>query len=396
VKDAGMRGYRASIAFDGERTLPGGALVLVEDGVIVGVEAASFPPPYGCEVTDHPALLPGLIDTHVHLCADSSPGALDLVPGRTPAELRAVVAASLQQHLHAGVTTVRDLGDHRWTVVDLGQPSDAPTIIASGPPLTTPEGHCWSMGGEVTGIDGLRSAVRERAERGATVVKIMTSGGAMTAGTDVQDCQFGVEEIRAVVDEAHRLGLPVTAHAHPVTAVENALAAGVDGIEHGSCMTPTGFHAPPDLLDRLARSEIYVGPTVARVPGIDPPPSVQAMLARMGATWEDLLAHVGRLYRAGVTLVSGVDAGIGPGKLHGLLPTALSQMADCGLPADAVLASATSVAARACGLDHRTGRLAVGLDADLLMVDGDPTTDVTSLLRPRLVVSRGRDVSPAS
>ena len=389
-----MRGYRADIAFDGERALPGGALVLVDDGVIVGVEPASAPAPDGCPVTHLPgaALLPGLIDTHVHLCADSSPAALDLVPDRTAAELQAVVAASLQQHLRAGVTAVRDLGDHHWTVVDLGQPDDAPTIVAAGPPLTTPQGHCWSMGGEVSGTDGLRRAVQERADRGAAVVKIMASGGAMTAGTDVQKCQFDVDEIRAVVEEAHRVGLPVTAHAHPVPAVENALAAGVDGIEHCSCMTPTGFRPPPDLLDRLAASGVHVGPTLGRVPGIDPPPNVQALLERMGATWDDIVAHVGTLYRAGVTLVSGVDAGIGPGKLHGLLPVAVSQMVDSGLPAQAALASATSVAARACRLEQRTGRLAVGLDADLLLVDGDPLTDITNLQRPRAVVSRGREV----
>jgi imidazolonepropionase-like amidohydrolase len=391
-----VRAYRADVAFDGERAMSGGALVLVDDGTIVGVEPASAPVPDGCPVTHLPGttLLPGLIDTHVHLCADSSPGALDVVPDRTPAELKAVVEHSLQQHLRAGVTAVRDLGDHQWTVVDMGQPADAPTVVAAGPPLTTPRGHCWSMGGETAGgLEGLRRAVRERAERGADVVKIMASGGAMTAGTDVQDCQFGVEEIRAVVDEAHRVGLPATAHAHPVPAVENALAAGVDGIEHCSCMTPNGFHPPPDLLDRLAASEIYVGPTLGRVPDIEPPPSVQALLARMGATWADIVAHVGTLYRAGVTLVSGVDAGIGPGKPHGLLPVAVAQMADSGLPPSTALASATSVAARACRLERRTGRLAVGLDADLLMVDGDPLADISSLQRPRVVVSRGREVS---
>jgi imidazolonepropionase-like amidohydrolase len=389
-----MRGYRADIAFDGERALPGGALVLVDGGVIVGVEPASAPVPDDCAVTHLPgtALLPGLIDTHVHLCADSSPGALDLVPDRSPAELRSVVATALQQHLRAGVTAVRDLGDHRWTVVDLGQPDDAPTIVAAGPPLTTPQGHCWSMGGEVAGTAALRQAVRERADRGAAVVKIMASGGTMTAGTDVQHSQFGLDEIRAVVEEAHRIGLPVTAHAHPVQAVEDALAAGVDGIEHCSCMTSTGFHPPPGLLDRLARSGVHVCPTLGRVPGIAPPPTVQAVLERMGATWEDLLAHIGAMHRAGVTMVSGVDAGIGPGKPHGLLPVAVSQLVDCGVPVEAALASATSVAARACHLEQRTGRLAVGLDADLLLVDGDPLADVDCLQRPRSVVSRGREV----
>ena len=390
-----MRGYRADIAFDGDRALPGGALVLVDDGVIVGVEPASAPAPEGCPVTHLPgtALLPGLIDTHVHLCADSSPAALDRVPEKTPAELQAVVAGSLDLHLRAGVTAVRDLGDHHWTVVDLGQPADAPTIVAAGPPLTTPKGHCWSMGGETHGVDDLRRAVRERAERGAAVVKVMASGGAMTPGTDVRNCQFTVDELRAVVEEAHRLGLPVTAHAHPPEAMENALGAGVDGIEHGSCMTPTGFHTPPGLAERIAAAGIYVGPTIGKDPDIEPPPPVQAILARMGVTAESHLAQVAELHRAGVTLVSGVDAGIGPGKRHGLLAYSVAELRECGVTAAEALASATSVAARVCGLGRRTGRLAVGLDADLLLVDGDPLADVTSLLRPRVVVSRGREVT---
>jgi imidazolonepropionase-like amidohydrolase len=220
----------------------------------------------------------------------------------------------------------------------------------------------------------------------------MASGGAMTAGTDVQDCQFTAEELRAVVDEAHRLGLPVTAHAHPTAAVENALAAGVDGIEHCSCMSASGIHAPPALAARLAASGTYVSPTLGRDPAIQPPPNIQAVLARIGATWEDLVAHAGALHRAGVTLLSGVDAGIGPGKRHGLLPRAVESLVEAGVPAATALASGTAVAARACGLGQRTGRLAAGLDADLLLVDGDPLADITCLQRPRLVVSRGREV----
>jgi imidazolonepropionase-like amidohydrolase len=116
------------------------------------------------------------------------------------------------------------------------------------------------------------------------------------------------------------------------------------------------------------------------------------MLAAMGATWEDRLAQVAELHDAGVTFISGIDSGIGPGKLHGMLAHAIADLVVCGVPATAALASATSVAARACHLEGRTGRLAVGLDADLLMVDGDPLTDITSLQRPLTVVSRGREL----
>jgi imidazolonepropionase-like amidohydrolase len=388
-----VRGYRADAAFDGERRLSGGALVLVDDGVIVAVEPASAAAPDGCEITHLPgtAILPGLVDCHVHLCGDSGPRALEQIPELSAAELTAVIETAERQHLAAGVTAVRDLGDHRWSVVER-RSGNGPTVVAAGPPLTSPGGHCGSMGGEVTGVEALRRAVRERVERGAGVVKVMASGGVMTPGTDLLACQFSLEELRAVVDEAHDHGLPVTAHAHGLPAVERALDAGVDGIEHCSCLTRSGPRLPDALGKRLAAAGTYVCPTLGRVPGIETPPHVQARLEAVGARYEDHLLHVAELRRAGVLLVAGTDAGIGPNKRHGLIPLGVADLVDCGMPAAEALASATAVAARACGLAHRTGRLAAGLDADLLLVDGNPLTDVTALQQPRVVVSRGREV----
>jgi imidazolonepropionase-like amidohydrolase len=392
-----MRGYRAPRAFDGEAMLPDGALVLVDDGRIVGVEAASFPAPTGCRVTDFAdaTLLPGLIDAHVHLCADSSPRALDIIPERTADEVAATISASLQQHLRAGVTAVRDLGDHQWAVVDRTHAADEPTIVAAGPPITMPHGHCWSMGGETSGLDDLRQAVRERAERGADVVKVMASGGVLTFDTDVFACQFTLDELRAAVDEAHRYGLPVTAHAHGLSAVQRSLDAGVDGIEHCSCLTPDGVVLPPELARELAESGIAVCPTVGQLPDMPPPPHVQARLDAVGASPEIQLVNVAGMQRAGVRLIAGTDAGIGPSKRHGVLPYGVADLVDCGMSASEALTAATTDAARACGLEGRTGRLAAGLDADLLVVGGDPTADIAALLDVRLVVRRGREVVSA-
>jgi imidazolonepropionase-like amidohydrolase len=401
-----MRGYRAERAFDGLNIRRDGVLVLVEDGHIVGVEPASAPAPEGCEVVEFPGstLLPGLIDTHVHLCGDSGPRALDQVPELSAEELERVITTAEQQHVRAGVTAVRDLGDHRFAVLDriaaarsYGARGSSerlgPTVVGSGPPITSPGGHCWSMGGEAASEDELRRAVRERSERGAAVVKIMASGGVMTPGTDMLAGQFTVAQLRVVVEEAHRLGLPVTAHAHALPAVEASVAAGVDGIEHCSCLTAAGSRRPPELLDRLVAAGTYVCPTLGRLPGLDPPPRVQAALEAVHGTYEQHLPHVAELVRAGTVLLAGTDAGIGPSKRHGLVPFGVADLVTaCGMaPADA-LASATGLAARACGVEGRTGRLAAGLDADLLMVDGDPLADVTALQRPRLVVSRGREV----
>jgi imidazolonepropionase-like amidohydrolase len=391
-----MDGYRADIAFDGEKPIRGGALVLVDDGVIIAVEPGGARAPDGCQVTYEPgtAVLPGLIDTHSHLCGNSEPDALDRLPGLRPEQLDLAIEAAVTAQLAAGVTAVRDLGDHRWAVVDRHRKRpDGPTVVASGPPITSVGGHCAIMGGEARGIDGLRRAVRERADRGADLVKIMLTGGMMTPTSDIRACQFRLEEVTAVVDEAHRLGLPVTAHAHALTGVRQCVAAGVDGIEHCSCFGEHGMHTPPELAAEIAAAGIMVCPTLghdmSRLAG-PLPPAMAALMKRSGVTVEARLAQVAELHRGGVTLISGVDSGINPVKAHGSLPLAVIELVASGVPQTTALASATSLAARACGLADRTGRLRTGLDADLLLVNGDPTTDITTTRNVRTVVSRGR------
>jgi len=390
-----MHGYRAARAFDGDRFLPGGALVLVDDGRIVGVESEDFPAPTGCTVTGLPGatLLPGLVDAHVHLCGDSGPRALDQLPDLSDDELDTVIAASMAAQLAGGVTAVRDLGDAGWAVADRhrGAPF-GPTVVASGPPITSPGGHCAGMGGEASGETGLRQAVRDRVEHGVDVVKIMTSGGLMTAGTDVLASQFTGDEVRLVVDEAHGAGVPVAAHAHSVPAVELCVDAGVDSIEHCTCVTANGITMEPTLADAIAAAGIAVCPTLARRPGVEPSPRVMAELARIHMAWEDRYPQIAALHHAGVTVLAGVDAGINPAKPHGIMRESVIDLMNAGLSAGDALAAGTGAAARACGLGDRTGRLGVGLDADLLVVDGDPGSDITALRNIRLVVSRGRAI----
>lgn len=398
---AGKRGYRTGTAFDGEKAIAGGALVLLDGGVITGIEPGAAPAPDGYDVTDLPGatVLPGLIDAHSHLCGNNEFDALDRLSSLSDDELDAAIQAALATQLASGVTSVRDLGDSRWAVVDRHrQRAEGPTVVASGPPITSVGGHCAAMGGEASGVDGLRRAVRERAERGADLVKIMTSGGVMTPHTDIRACQFTLTEVRAVVDEAHRFGLSVTAHAHALAAVEQCVTAGVDGIEHCSCMGARGMYTPPELAAAIAAAGIQVCPTV----GLDfsrwqgqLPPAVTAIMGRLGFTVEQRRGQVGDLYRGGVTLISGADSGINPVKAHGILPLSVIELVACGVPPTAALASATGLAADACGLAARTGRLRAGLDADLLIVDGDPTVDITAIRNIRTVVSRGRVVSAA-
>ena len=400
-----MRAIRARHAYDGASFLRTGATVLVEDSTIIGVEPYRFQVPGHCLVTGYEGtLLPGLIDTHTHLVTDSGVAALDRVAGYSAEQIQEVISRALRDQLRAGVTTVRDLGDRRFCVLDRRDrqrpgPVTEPTIVASGPPLTSKDGHCHYLGGEVSGTGEIIGAVAERAERGADIIKVMASGGVNTPGTDVMLTQFTTAELRLIADRAHAAGLAVTAHAHGTPAVEQAVAAGVDGIEHCSCVTDRGFgQVSEETVSALARSRIAVCPTIGADPQLmkAPPPAVRAMMDRMGLTPEQMLlarsAFVGRLHQAGVRLVSGADSGIGPAKRHGVLPYAVCELVTAGLSVTEALATATSGAAEACGVSTRKGRLALGYDADVLVVDGDLENDVTALHRPQSVLLGGLPV----
>jgi imidazolonepropionase-like amidohydrolase len=384
----------AAQAFDGSRFLAGGARVLVDGGLIVAVEPGRSPYPGGWPVIDHPGgtVLPGLIDTHVHLVGGAEPDALALDAGRSADERERVIRRSLRQHLEQGVTAVRDLGDTACAVLDREARDGEPTVAGSGPPITSPGGHCAAMGGEAAGAPALRALVAQRHEHGAQTVKIVVSGGAMTAGSDLLELQFGLDDVRLVVEEAHRRGLPVTAHAHSVPSVEVCAAAGVDGIEHCTCLTARGIHTPPALTAALAERGIQVCPTFGRLPGL--PPSQQAIevMRRTGMTLQARFEQVGTLFAAGVPILAGSDAGIHPAKPHGVLAHSVAELVQSGLPVSAALAAATSSAADACGLSGSRGRLRPGLAADLLVVEGDLARDVAALTRPRLVVLRGRAI----
>lgn len=384
-----MLALRAGRAFDGEHSLAGPVTVITENGTIKAVEQG-HPDVPGAEVVDlgTATVLPGLIDTHVHLGADSENGALERLPGFSAEQLDAVIKDSLARHLRAGVTTVRDLGDHQWSVIEQ-RGRHVQRILGSGPPITCPRGHCWSMGGETSGDDALRRAVRERAERGADIVKIMASGGFATPGTDVSDCQFTEHELRVVVEEAHAHGLPVTAHAHSLAAAQRAVAAGVDGVEHLSCLTDRGMQVPPDLMDALAEADIAVCHTLGVTQ--EPPPFIKQAWEKIGMSYATKISMAGLMYDHGVKTVAGTDGGIGSGKPHGALPYSVADLVKGGVPNAGALAAATSQAAKVCGVTK--GMLKPGWDADIIAVRGDPMRDISALHDVTTVVIGGQIVT---
>ncbi|GAB3051587.1 amidohydrolase family protein [Intrasporangium mesophilum] len=383
-----MHVIRAAQVFDGERFI-GAADVVLGDGVVVDVvpprEHASD---VAVEDLGEVTVLPGLVDAHQHLSWDCSPDPAGWHRDNDDDALLDRARANARRALAAGVTTVRDLGGRGAVTLALRdelarQVSAGPALLAAGPALTTPGGHCWFLGGECADADALSLKVAELAGSGVDVVKVMATGGNVTAGSMPHESQFGLAELRVVVAAAHDAGVPVAAHAHGTSGVADAVGAGVDTIEHCSFMTAEGIGQDPALVDRLASSGIPVSLTGGSTPGGILPP---AIAVRMPA----LMEHIRRLLDAGVTGILSTDAGIGPAKPHDILVHAIIQSGQLiGIPIEQALVMTTSRAADTLGLGDRAGRLRGGQPADVLVVAGRLDQDPEALLRPVRVLRGG-------
>jgi len=379
---------------ESEALRPGRATLRIEGGRIVAIgEGAELERDAERIELEGAVALPGLCDAHVHLSLDPERREAVQDASGDPLDTMALRARAM---VAAGITTARDLGGPEFRALALRDRIAAgelagPRLLCAGQPLTSPKGHCWFWGGEARGADELRAVVRRQVEHGADWIKVMATGGVLTRGTTPAQSQFDEAELAAAVAEARAHGRHVAAHCHGTEGIGRAARAGVRTIEHCSFASEEGFGSANDaaVMADVARSGAWISPTVnigfARFFAEDG--SFGKFAQRMNRVYTDLR-------RAGAPFVASTDAGI-PGIAHHRLPEALPLFARLAelRPVEA-LRTATSDAARALGLDAETGRLAPGLAADVLVVDGDPLADLGALLRPVLVVARGGVVRP--
>ena len=335
-------------------------------------------------------VMPGLIDAHVHLVwsAGREPHVLVDQESRYLTVLRC--AENCGMHLRAGVTTVRDAGSTDAIAVAVARAIElgvmpGPRVLAAGRVVAMTGGHANVLGREADGVDGVRNAVRSEMKGGAHLIKLMASGGIYGHGEEVGSPQYTVDEMRVGVEEAHKAGRKVAAHAYSPQAIANALEAGVDSIEHASfldqeCaarMRDTGTYMVPTLSTYEA---MYASGQKLDLPHYIVRKTTDVMLASRAA--------FGLALKTGVRLAAGTDAGA-PGHPHGSLPEELRLMVECGAtPLDAI-SFGTAGGAELLGLAAETGTLEPGKRADILAVRGDPLNDIRALRNVLLVLRDG-------
>ena len=333
--------------------------------------------------------IPGLIDAHVHMVLDPDLMSVADQLAQDDDTLRRKMAIRAEAMVRAGITTARDLGGGNWLELELRDRINSgeiagPRLLCAGQPITSVGGHCHFWGGEATDVDAARAIIRCQHEHGVDLIKLMATGGMQTPGSQPKDPQFDAAETKAIVAAANALGLYVAAHCHGTSGIEYAAHAGVRTIEHCSWIGESGAREPydPEVAAEIAERGVWISPTV------------NAGWARFGPEFAARVTENMRgMKAAGCRLIASTDAGI-PRVRHEDLAKALPVFARLAeLSALDTLKSATSTSAVALELEEVTGALRPGLSADLVLVEGDPLTDLGVLERPVLVLCRGREVS---
>ena len=387
----------------------GPSTIIVDNGRIIEVRDGFVGPEAGAVVVDlkDKTVLPGLIDSHVHLASDRG-GEADLLSWvREEPQMHALEAQwNGMKTLRAGFTTVRNLGDEGATLalreaIKRGW-VQGPRIIDAANSISTTGGHMDGRGGLnddliahlpapenlCDSVESCRRVVRRQIDRGADVIKFASTGG-VNSGTGLSTRMFE-DEARALVETAHAYGRKVAVHAHGADGIKLAVRAGADSIEHGTVMD--------DEIIKLMKSHgTYYVPTLSTVNGYlerlakDPnayAPDVKKQIDwRIGITGQSLL----KAYPAGVKIAFGTDAGVSK---HGRNADEFELMVKFGMPPIEALKAATVNAADLLGLASEVGTIETGKSADIIAVSGDPLTDVTVLKNVDFVMARGEVVKP--
>jgi len=374
--------------------------IVIENDKIVSVGAASSVPA-GAMVINLPnaTVMPGLIDAHTHLTMNPHFG-YETLAISIPREAL-IGAHNARVTLEAGITTVRNVGAYGFSDVALRDAINAgdvpgPRMLVSGPPLSITGGHCdndllpyeyhATADGVADGIEAVQHKTREIIKYGADLIKVCATGGVMSKGDDPNASQYTLEEMKAIVADAHRLGRKVAAHAHGAQGVIWASEAGVDSVEHGHLMNDAAVAT-------LKKNGTYLVPTLYLVDWqrenaatANLPDFLRHKMEYISSVGK---ANLKKAFDAGVKIGMGTDAAVYP---HGLNAHELAVYVEMGMTPLQAIQTATINDADLLGWSDKIGTIEPGKWADIIAVDGDPLRDITTLQHVKFVMKGGEVV----
>ena len=373
--------------------------VVIEAGKIVSVgPSADAKASASDTVVDlsRATVLPGLIDSHTHLTGNTQFG-YDQLAISIPREAL-IGAKNARITLEAGFTTVRNVGAGGYSDVALRDAINegdvpGPRMLVSGPPLGITGGHCDNNllpyeyhaveAGVADGVEAVQHKVREVIKYGADVVKFCATGGVLSKGDDPQASQYTLEEMKALVADAHRLGRKVAAHAHGAQGILWASQAGVDSIEHGSYINDAA-------IAEMKKDGTYLVPTLYLTQWLSENMTKIGLPEMYAKKERDILPivekNLGHAFASGVKVAFGTDAAVYP---HGMNAHEFEMYVKLGMTPMQAIQTATVNAADLLGWSDKVGSIDPGKWADLIAVDGDPTQDVTTLQHVKFVMKGG-------
>ena len=367
----------------------------------------------GRETLDFPGgtLLAGMFDIHTHTNMPGDGRTGEEVNEDDNDEVRLLRSASnATAAVASGVTTMCDCGSWNRNGFALKEGLaegliEGPRVLVSGPPLTITGGHLWYMGGEADGVDAVRARVRDMVKQGADFIKIAASGGS-TSTSDPYRAAYSATELNAIVEEAHNRNKPVLAHCRCTDAINLALDAGVDSILHCAFYDNDGnYRFDQKTADRLAKSEVWLNPTMGlgnanreRLAKIQEEreltPDEEDRLERSTVSGTNSLAQFSALVKAGVNLVGGSDCGWSYYPF-GDFQSEIMSLHAAGLSRIDAIHAGTRNPAAALGILESIGTVEAGKEADLLVVNGDPSQDLECLRDVAAVFKGGTRVATA-
>lgn len=343
------------------------------------------------DIIEAPCVVPGLVNAHAHLEMNGEPQTTLVILSTTSGERTIAAVANARRSLHAGVTTIRELGSTGNVAVEVRDAVNrgeipGPTIVAAGNALCMTGGHGWFVGRETDGPWDARKAVREQLKRGADCIKLIATGGVLTKGAVPGIAQLTEEEMTAAITEARNHGMRVAAHAIGLEGIKNALRAGVTSIEHGHLLDD-------EALELFKTKGAYLVPTlcaVTRIVEAGPQGGMPDYVVRKAnELFEKVTTNITRAFRAGITIAGGSDAGT-PFNYHDDYAHEVALMQRLlGMSAQQALRAATATSAELLDRPDR-GTIEIGKRADLLVLRSDIEADITALREPLVVIQAGK------